>query len=290
MTISCCPIRTGEGRLFSQTRHKQKGFIITLEAVLITSILGIGLLVGVVALRDALIKYWHANRNSDFVVVDSSTPPVIIGSAIGFDEHEAPQVPFFDYDVGFDVDGDGAIDNPGEIRNYRVLIGVRDDRFTSRQPLFYATSNCTLNAGEAPCIAGAGDEGAYSTGIDDISGSGGVSYAFALQNGPTYAIGAGGGIGQQGRLYRQASRNACGLGAIGSMWDSQRVVEGEPCIDLTAPGTPAAPVPASLHVAVEVVDGSGTNVLDNLTPPFYTNMVSNPKTTWTSVSPAKTTP
>ena len=70
-----------------------------------------------------------------------------------FDVHETPIVTFVDY--GARVDGSG-----NEL-NFRALIGVRDDRFTSRQPIFYSNASCTTD----PCIAGPSVE-LYNIGID----------------------------------------------------------------------------------------------------------------------------
>ncbi|HLF57936.1 MAG TPA: hypothetical protein VI942_13940, partial [Thermoanaerobaculia bacterium] len=53
----------------------QGGFVITLELVLILTILGIGLLVGIVAIRNALFVYWQKKKAQAVLVYDSSVPP-----------------------------------------------------------------------------------------------------------------------------------------------------------------------------------------------------------------------
>lgn len=246
---------------------KQAGFVLTIEAVLIATILGIGLFVGIVAVRDAIFKYKLSQQDQDFYVFDSTDPAIVIGKVSHFDEHEAPVVPFIDYGVRTDANG-----NP---INHRALIGVRDDRFTSRQPIFYSGPACT----GTPCIAGPSNEAAYNTGVDGIDETGGVGYLYGLQ-GITYGIGAGVAGALKGRLYRQSTQ-ACGAGNFSSFWDSQRVVTGAPCVNLAA-----AAGTAGFFLAEQVERTPGENVLDPLTPRFYTNMVPTPSTTYQSVPPA----
>lgn len=252
----------------SKRVHKQAGFVLTIEAVLIFSILGIGLVVGLVAVRDAVFKYKLSQQDQDFYVFDSSDPAKVIGKVMSFDEHEAPLVPFIDYGARTDIDG-----NP---INHRALVGVRDDRFTSRQPIFYSGASCTGN----PCIAEPSGEASYNIGIDGIATTGGVGYLYALQ-GVSYGIGAGIAGAVQGRLYRQTTV-ACGGGNLVSAWDSQRVVLGSPCIAITPTG------PGGFFIAEEVLRGpapNDVNVLNDLVAPFYTNMIGTPSTTYIPVLP-----
>ena len=110
----------------------QAGFVITLELVLIFTILGIGLLVGLVAIRNALFKWW-VNRQAQTVwVYDSSSPAKVLGPVRDFDEHEAPRLFYIDRNVTWQ-------DSLGDpfTANFRAFIGVRDDRFTGRQRIFY---------------------------------------------------------------------------------------------------------------------------------------------------------
>ena len=81
----------------SKRINRQDGFVLTIEALLIFTILGIGLFVGLVALRDAVFKYKLSQQDQDFYVFDSSDPAKVIGKVASFDEHEAPLVPFIDY-------------------------------------------------------------------------------------------------------------------------------------------------------------------------------------------------
>lgn len=245
-----------------KSSRKQAGYILTIEAVLVFTILGIGLFVGFAAVRDAIFKYKLSQQDQSFYVLDNGDPAIVIGKVMSFDEHEAPLVPFIDYGARTDVNGDPV--------NHRALIGIRDDRFTSRQPVFYSLASCTGN----PCIAEAGVEESYNTGIDNIAGSGGVSYLYGLQ-GVSYGIGAGDGGAIKGRLFRQSTQ-ACESNLV-SAWDSQRVVTGSPCIAVTPTG------PAGFFIAESVERIPGENVLDPLNSPFYTNMISTPSTTYVAI-------
>ncbi len=189
-------------------RRDQGGFIITIELLLVITILGIGSLVGLVAIRDALFKRYVTNQSHSAIVVDSQN--LALGEAVDYDEHDAPRLFYIDR---------------SQARNYRVLIGIRDDRFSSREPLYYAGNSCQ----GTPCIKTTSDEVADNKGADGISGSGSVSYFNALQGQPNYAVGRG-EFGLPGALYRESPQQ-CPLesAAIGSRWASQKVVRGTPC-------------------------------------------------------------
>lgn len=199
--------------LHKRTRRPRKigaqgGFVITLELIIIISILGFGTLVGIVMIRDALVKHYVAKQSSETLVADANGR--ILGEAIDFDEHDAPRI--------FYVDRSGAI-------AYRTLIGVRDDRFTSREAIYYSGSACT----GVPCIKTTSDELTSSRGMDYLPGTGNVSYFNALQGGPNYAVGRG-GSGLPGNLFRE-SLLMCPVAAsqLQSRWMSQKVTSGEPC-------------------------------------------------------------
>lgn len=191
--------------------QQQGGFVLTLELMLILTVLGIGLLVGFVAVRDALFKYYVSEQSKEIYVSDANG--VTIGRNVGFDEHEAPLLVFVDR---------------SQTENFRALIGVRDDRFTSREPIYYTLPNCQWD----PCMKKPGDEDADSQGVDFLPGTGSVSYLYALQGGPTYGVGAGNDDRIKGALFR-SSAQSCPVdllaSPIGSRWISQKVVSGEPC-------------------------------------------------------------
>jgi hypothetical protein len=253
-------------------RPRQSGFVLSVEAILILTLLGIGLLVGVVAVRDSLFKWYMAQQDTKFIAAAAGTDPaVLIGEVIGFDQHETPLVPFIDYEPV-----------ANSTINFRALIGVRDDRFTSRQPIFYSDTQCTSN----PCIAIAGSEDA-DTLVANLTGeTGSISYLYALQgNGPTYGVGAGTGADVRGKLYRQDSGVACGAGTLQSMWVSQRVVAGSPCVDLTASGSTISGASLTFFESATEVLANGVNALERLTPPFITNTVTTPSTGFTNPPP-----
>jgi hypothetical protein len=176
--------------------------------IIIITILGFGTLVGIVMIRDALIKHYFAKQSSEAVVADATGR--ILGEAVDYDEHDAPRI--------FLVDR--SLESP-----YRTLIGVRDDRFSSREAVYYSGANCT----GTPCIKTISDESTSSRGIDSLSGTGNVSYFNALQGGPNYAVGRG-DDGLPGYLFRETGLS-CPVAPndIQSRWMSQKVVAGEPC-------------------------------------------------------------
>ena len=249
--------------------NKQAGFIITIELVLITTILGIGLFVGIAAIRDALFKHYILKQSTDVIVSDNAG--VVLGKAIGFDEHEAPLIPYIDRTVG-------------NGNNYRVLIGIRDDRFTTREPVYFTNLNCE---GPVYCIKKPSAELTDNRGYDLIPGTGAVSYLHALQGAPVYAVGPSEpddptASFKPGKLYRQ-SAVACeytdAQAALGSRYLSQKVVDGEPCdspfqlplggsgTPVTTcsgrPGTPTCPVIATplFPACGTVMQGNGNNNL-----------------------------
>ncbi|TWC43231.1 hypothetical protein FBY03_101427 [Pseudomonas sp. SJZ079] len=203
------------------SRKSQGGFVITMELLLLTTILVLGTLVGIVAIRDALVKRYVSQQSQAAIVVDAQGQ--VLGEAVGFDEHDAPRLFYIDR---------------SQASNYRTLIGIRDDRFTSREPLYYAGNSCEGD----PCIKSTSDESADNTGVDGVSGSGSVSYFNALQGQPNYAVGRG-SSGLPGALFRETAQ-ACPLEseAIGSRWVSQKVVQGKPCeaVSLDQTGTEAS--------------------------------------------------
>lgn len=256
-----------------QIRLSQAGFILSIEAVLIFTVFGVGLFFAMASLRNAVLKYLVSVQDSRFIVADSSTEPILIGEVIGFDQHETPLVAFIDYDpLGTGI-------------NYRAIVGIRDDRFTSRQPLFYSTSDCTSSG--AVCIAKAGSEGANSLIASAINETGSISYLYPLQGGgPSYAVGAGQGATtkiNQGRLYREDAL-AC-PSSLNSIWISQNVVSGGACQMLGSPISGSDLDNLRLAVEVPVSSTDATNVLELLTPPFITNMVRNPLTDLSPLAP-----
>lgn len=198
------------------TLRRQRGFVLTIELLLITTILVIGTFVGIVAIRDALFKQAQLKQSRSTTVVDANGAR--LGVALDFDEHDAPRIPYIDRTVA-------PLAPDPDHRNYRVLISVRDDRFTSREPLYYSGENCS----GTPCIKSTSDEVSDNRGADNIAGSGAVSYLNALQGGPNYAIGASPDR-IKGYLFRETAQ-ACPVEVdeIRSRYISKKVVAGSPC-------------------------------------------------------------
>ncbi len=205
--------------------QRQRGFIITIELILITTVLIIGTLVGVVAIRDALVKHYAQKQSREVYVSDANGS--VLGKALDFDEHDAPRIPY--------IDRTAPAGSDGVQRNFRALIGVRDDRFTSREPVYYPTANCT----GTPCIKSTSNELSDSYDIAGDGAAGAVSYLSALQAGPNYAIGNS-GTDVKGFLFRETSA-ACPYSPemVGSRYVSQKVVPGLPC-ESVAPASGAA--------------------------------------------------
>ncbi|MEP4889547.1 MAG: hypothetical protein ABJV04_05940 [Aliiglaciecola sp.] len=195
----------------------QQGFVLTIELILLVTILVIGSFVGIVAVRDALYKQKIKQLDNTIVVADSNG--TVMGEVVNLDEHDAPQLFYIDRTAT----------EPAQ--NYRALIGVRDDRFTSREPIYYTQLNCQGD----PCIKPVSSESLDNSGVSRLPNTGAVSYFQALQGGPNYAIGRSPN-GIPGFLYKQ-TLEVCpmpeligGIGSpIGSRYVSQKVVTGEPC-------------------------------------------------------------
>lgn len=232
--------------------HKQQGFVLTIELILITTILIIGSIGGIVALRNALIKHQFQQQEQEVVIADSNER--LLGKMVSFDEHEAPLVAYVDRTVTSTEANQTAA-------NYRVLIGIRDDRFTTREPIYYDAPNCTGN----PCIKSTSDENSDSTGLSGIRATGVVSYFNALQGGPNYAIGRS-FDGIKGDLFRStAAQCPATISEIQSRYVSQKVVSGTPCEDFSVQ---SAEADTSCLVGLEVTGGlvGFGNVIDDVVP------------------------
>jgi hypothetical protein len=213
----------------------QGGFVITLELVLIFTILGIGLLVGIVAVRNALFVYWQKKKAQTVWVYDSADPIHVLGPVRDFDEHETPRLFYVDRTLsGADPDNPpSGVLGDWAGNNFRAFVGVRGYRFTSRHRIFYTNSaDCgvTSSGSVSTCIAGAGrdDQDDLAVGEPPIVKAGGIGYLYELQGGPSYGIGRGiaPALPETGSLYRQSTAT-CDPTTIGSAWASQTV--GEAC-------------------------------------------------------------
>lgn len=200
--------------------RREQGFVLTIEFLLISTVLVIGVIVGVVAIRDSLVKQNFARLSRDMIIVDANS--TVLGPVVAFDEHEAPLVPYIDRTQSPDANG--------VVINQRILIGIRDDRFTSREPIYYTGENCT----GTPCIKSRSDEYADSTDIAGAPSAGAVSYSIAQQGYLNYGIGRS-SQGVKGALFRETVNSCPASGAdIRSRYLSQKVVAGTPCESISA--------------------------------------------------------
>lgn len=199
-------------------KHYQQGYILTIELILIITILIIGPIGGVILVRDALIKRHQTKVDNQITVVDANNRP--LGIAVSFDEHQAPLIFYTDR---------------GANNTYRALIGIRDDRFTSREAVYYDAPNCQGN----PCLKGLSDEATDSQGVSKLNNTGNVSYINALQQGPNYAIGQLGNT-VIGQLLRSTPQQCpANSEQILSRYVSQKVVTGSPCENFEIDKQPA---------------------------------------------------
>lgn len=199
-------------------KHYQQGYILTIELILIITILIIGSIGGVILVRDALIKRHQTKVDNQITVVDANNRP--LGIAVSFDEHQAPLIFYTDR---------------GANNTYRALIGIRDDRFTSREAVYYDAPNCQGN----PCLKGLSDEATDSQGVSKLNNTGNVSYINALQQGPNYAIGQLGNT-VIGQLLRSTPQQCpANSEQILSRYVSQKVVTGSPCENFEIDKQPA---------------------------------------------------
>jgi hypothetical protein len=250
-------------------RQHAAGFIITLELILIFTILVIGTLVGVIAVRNALFKLAQAKAQFEVVIGDSSDPQLLV-QPVNYDLCEAPQILVKDPEFGL-----------------FALVGVRPERFVSRDRVYFTSDDCTLGGGATAYVATPNDSSLP------------VGYLNALQ-GETYAVGPpadwetpgcvfGAGGCDVGQLYRATATAATGGTTINSVWTSLNpdcylhsggtdpVVYSTPpmlCEDLTATlssfaadaagRTPYPPL--LLAEPVQELSPSTDNVLDKFTP------------------------
>ena len=111
------------------------GFVVTTTLTVVFSLVVVGLIVGIGPIVSALYKKKLFEDSVDvYVIYDEDNNPAtqnsVLGKAVDLDHTETPLIPFVDYGVA------------GTEKNYRVLIGVRDDRFTSANRVYYTSEDC----------------------------------------------------------------------------------------------------------------------------------------------------
>ncbi len=139
-----------------QSRRRQAGFIISLEFLLFTTILVIGSLAGVIAVRNAI--FTAAAKNVSRKLIKDSTAPtfLVVGKTVNYNLCEQPQIRC--------PDPRGTFMDPDD--DLFALIGVIPRRFTSRDRIYFDGINCTGDA----YIASPGDDDLPTGGLNALQG------------------------------------------------------------------------------------------------------------------------
>ena len=239
----------------------QAGFVITVEMLLIFTLVILAVLVALAALRNALVDSGLVLRPQ--LVFDSSAPDSrLVGKVFDFSDSETPRIRRRDPNNGL-----------------TVLLGVRPGRFASRAPVFYSGPDCT----GVPYVKGPaflGPVAAVSPALEER-----LSVFNRLQ-GIVYAVGAPTAVSVAGTLFRDAPSStpctpisACPSAAsvYVSSWEYVDALEPgapppsasspselNPCRDFAAPGPRLG-----LVLAQDVTDpSSSANILAPFQPPF----------------------
>jgi hypothetical protein len=240
--------------MLRRRRGHSTGFIITLELILIFTILAIGSLVGVIAVRNALFQFYTAKAQFDVVIGDSNDPQVLV-KPVNYDLCEAPQILCKDPELGL-----------------FALVGIRPERFVSRDRVYFTAAGCT----GTPYVATPGDA---SLPVGYLNALQGVSYAVGPPaDFPACTLGVN--CTSVGNLYRNISLTPPddNTVSIASVWTSLNPDcylfsnTTDPVTYSDPPGIcenfgPIDAFDYFLLEAEEVVeDGSSDNVLDKFAP------------------------
>jgi len=225
-------------------RNRRQGFILTLTLILVISVVVIGSVVGLAALRNALFI-----KSGENVILDDAGIP--FGRAKVFDLCEAPLLVCKDPDNGL-----------------VPIVGVRPTRFTSRNAVYYADADCDPAGGVFLAPPGVP---LLLVGVWQPELPVGYLNGSLLDDGvERVAYGVGGP--EPGLLYRSDDATPTEE-TISSVWPSL----APDCAPDDLPGAGAPPAalcenigPLDLWVvpAVEVEIMAGTNVLEQFTAPF----------------------
>lgn len=116
------------------SRHGSRGFVVTIEFLLVMAVFVLPLLIGIVFVsRKAYTLFmneydYQRSPYSEAVVVDSSSPVKVVGRVVGWDPYEAPIVIFRE-----------------DKKKGGVALGVRPDRLTTYAEVFYSDAACTTD-------------------------------------------------------------------------------------------------------------------------------------------------
>ncbi len=122
------------------SRSHQRGFVISLEFVVIFTILFLALLAGCVVVRNGIIQAAVARARSEVFVKDGQFH--VIAKPVSYDLCEAPQLLCRDPGYPSPVDPD-----PGPSAGLNALVGVRPDRFVTRNRIYFSEPGCDPSGG-----------------------------------------------------------------------------------------------------------------------------------------------
>jgi len=212
-------------------RRGARGFILTLELLVLLSIFGVVAIFIMVMIQQKFVQEAGDYFSRTIFIYDSKAPSGssrLIGKAVSFNALEAPEVVYRD-----------AASSPP----LAALLGVRASNFTSRQSVFYDNANCT------------GPSWMLDPTNPTAGTVGEVSDLYGLQ-GTAYAIGVSGT--DQNVLYR-STPGAAPLTTPASRWVSERYnLNCQPVVDDAV--LRAALIPASLVTSMSAI----------YTPPYWT--------------------
>lgn len=181
---------------------QDRGFILTLTLILVITFVVIGTFVGLAALRNGLLV-----KSGENVLFDDTG--LAFGRAKTFDLCEAPQLVCKDPDNGL-----------------LPIVGVRPDRFTTRNQVYYSAAGCTGDVYLAPpAVPAPGSPGFWQPQLPVGYLNGALLETVASER-VAYGVGAPAGFSfatqsptGPGRLYRSTGA-APASQLIGSVWTS----------------------------------------------------------------------
>ena len=203
-----CPLRRA---------RRSRGFILTLELLLLISIFGVVIIFALVLIQQHFVRSVADPFTRTIFIYDSKPPKgssVLVGRTVSFNQYEAAQIVY-------------RIPDPTE--PLAALLGVRPANFTTRPSVYYDAAGCTGGTWML-------DPTNAASGV-----SGEVSDLYATQ-GTAFAIGTSGG--SQNVLYRSTPGAAPGA-MPQSRWMSERYSAN--CQPVGAdPALQAALIPAAV--------------------------------------------
>ncbi len=202
------------------------GFIISTELMLILTILVIGSLVGVIAVRNALFELRENKLAYTVIVKDSTAPDPFMFKPVNYDLCEAPQI--LCRDTGL-TPADPM--TPGPTEGLFALVGIRPDRFVTRNRIYFTGAGCTGDAHIAPPGDPSLPIGYLNCGLQVDSGGDPVCYGVGPPS--TYpACTLGVDCPDGGRLFRSDGITTSMI-SVASRWISLN----PDCADLGPTGT-----------------------------------------------------